>query len=73
MDYQKKIKEIEFSGQENIRIDIFLSREDIVGLSRSRIKELVTKGDIVVNGKKVKPSYILKTGETILIDIPAEK
>ncbi|HKK83268.1 MAG TPA: RluA family pseudouridine synthase [Atribacterota bacterium] len=73
MDYQNKTKEIEFSAQENIRIDIFLSREDIIGLSRSRIKELIIKGNIVVNGKKVKPSYILKNREKIIIDVPAEK
>jgi len=73
LDYQNKTKEIEFSGQENIRIDIFLSREDIIGLSRSRIKELITEGNIVVNGKKVKPSYLLKNGEKIIIDVPAEK
>jgi len=73
LDYQKKNKEIEFSGQDNIRIDIFLSREDIFGLSRSRIKELIIKGNIVVNGKKVKPSYILKNREKIIIDVPAEK
>lgn len=73
MNYQNKTKEIEFSGQKNIRIDIFLSREDIVGLSRSRIKELIITGNIVVNGKKVKPSYILKKGEKIIIDVPTEK
>ncbi|MFW6149397.1 MAG: RNA-binding S4 domain-containing protein, partial [Atribacterota bacterium] len=73
MDYQKNTKEIEFSGQENIRIDIFLSREDILGLSRTRIKELVIEGNIVVDGKKVKPSYILKNGEKIIVDIPVVK
>ncbi len=73
MDYQKNTKEIEFSGQENIRIDIFLSREDILGLSRTRIKELIVEGNIVVDGKKVKPSYILKNGEKIIVDIPVVK
>jgi 23S rRNA pseudouridine1911/1915/1917 synthase len=73
LDYQKNTKEIEFSGQENIRIDIFLSREDILGLSRTRIKELIIEGNIVVDGKKVKPSYILKNGEKIIVDIPVVK
>jgi 23S rRNA pseudouridine1911/1915/1917 synthase len=73
LDYQKNTKEIEFSGQENIRIDIFLSREDILGLSRTRIKELIVEGNIVVDGKKVKPSYILKNGEKIIVDIPVVK
>lgn len=73
MDYKNNIDEIKYLGQEDIRIDVFLSQAKINDLSRSRIKELITNGNIVVNGKKVKPSYILKNGERILIDIPLER
>jgi 23S rRNA pseudouridine1911/1915/1917 synthase len=73
LTYQNKINEIKYMGQGGIRIDIFLSQEKVHDLSRSRIKELITDGNIVVNGKTVKPSYILKKGERILIDIPLEK
>jgi 23S rRNA pseudouridine1911/1915/1917 synthase len=72
LDYQNKIDEIKYLGQGDIRIDVFLSQEKIHGLSRSRIKELITYGNIAVNGKKVKPSYILKNGDKILIDIPLD-
>ncbi len=73
MNYQNKIDEIKYLGQGDIRIDVFLSQEKIHGLSRSRIKDLISNGNIAVNGKKVKPSYILKNGERILIDIPLKR
>lgn len=73
MHFKEKTGEIEYSGQEDVRVDVFLSRENIYDLSRSRIQELIINGNIVVNGKKVKPSYILKNGERIVIDIPVDK
>jgi 23S rRNA pseudouridine1911/1915/1917 synthase len=73
LNFQNNFVEIEYSGQGDTRIDVFLSREKEHNLSRSRIKELITNGNIVVNGKKVKPSYILKPGEKILIEILPKK
>ena len=67
-----KEKEIFYSEKENIRIDAFLSQNQITDLSRNRIKELITLGNILVNGKKVKPSHLLKEGEKISLDIPQQ-
>ena len=46
----------------NIRVDIYLSK--LLDVSRSKI----SKSDIIVNGKKVKSSYIVK--ENDIIEIP---
>ena len=73
MDSRKLPKEVEYLDKENTRIDAFLSREEITALSRSRIKELIIQGQILVDGKKVKPSYLLKTGKIISVDIPEKK
>jgi len=67
-----KQKEILYSEKENIRIDGFLSQNQITDLSRSRIKELIILGNILVNGKRVKPSHLLREGEKITIDIPEQ-
>ncbi len=73
MDTRKLPEEIIYTEKENARIDAFLSQEQITNLSRSRIKELITLGHILVNGKKVKPSHGLKSGEKISVDIPKQK
>ena len=52
------------------RLDLFL--KEILPFSRKRIVLLVKEGNILVNNKKVKPSYILKGGERIFLDIPEE-
>ena len=68
----KKEYEITYSEKDNIRIDTYLSSEQIENLSRNRIKELINDGNILVNGQKIKPSYSLKSGEKISINIPGE-
>lgn len=73
MDSQKISEEMEYIEKEGIRIDLFLSRQQIADLSRSRIKELITLGDILVNGKKVKPSYLLKTGDKLSLNLPDQR
>ena len=62
--------QIRYQQQEKIRADIFLVKEKIAGLSRSRIKELITLGHIDVNNQKIKPSYILKPGDIITFTLP---
>ncbi|UQS86601.1 RluA family pseudouridine synthase [Nicoliella spurrieriana] len=42
-------------------------------MSRSRAKDLIQAGDILVNGEQVKPKYEVRTGDLIQIDIPAPK
>jgi 23S rRNA pseudouridine1911/1915/1917 synthase len=69
-DIRKFPDKIQYLGKEKIRIDIFLTKRVIVNCSRSRIKELIELGHILVNDQKVKPSYILKWGDNISIAIP---
>ena len=54
--------------QENLRIDLFLS-EIIPDISRSRIQAEIKSGVCLVNSKQVKPSYLLKEGDTVEFDI----
>lgn len=51
------------------RIDLFLSQKDL-GLSRSLIHKFIQDRHILVNGKSVKPSFRIKGGEEILIQLP---
>ncbi len=53
-------------GQSSIRIDKFLSNR-IDNASRSRIQAAADAGNILVNGKAVKPNYKVKPNEEILI------
>jgi len=70
LDIRKFPDKIQYLEKEKIRIDIFLTKRVIADWSRSRIKELIELGHILVNGQKVKPSYILKSGDNISISIP---
>ncbi|RKZ29929.1 RNA pseudouridine synthase, partial [bacterium] len=51
------------------RIDIYLVQQGI-GLSRNQIQKLIRSGNISVVNKGTKPNFILRGGETILIEIP---
>ena len=53
---------------ESKRLDMFLA-EYIQDLSRSKIQTEIKSGNILVNQKTVKPSYILKNGELIDVNI----
>lgn len=50
-----------------------MSLKQITELSRNRIQELIIQGNILVNGKNVKPSHRLKAGEKIWINMPEQK
>ena len=50
------------------RIDAYLA--EATEYSRSRIQTLLKNGCITVDGKAVKPNYVLREGESILLDIP---
>ncbi|MBC7327233.1 RluA family pseudouridine synthase [bacterium] len=66
-----KAKRIELVAEEGgKRVDTYLSERLYPNLSRSRIQQLIEKGNITLNGKNVKPSYRLKGGELIEIVIP---
>jgi len=56
------------------RIDAFLT-ENVDGWSRSRVQKLIDAGDVLVNGKAVRSSYKLRSGDEIdaeFNDIPAK-
>ncbi len=68
----EKEKSLIFTGEEKIRIDLYLTQKEIYP-SRSQIRNLVIQGQIRVNSTPVKPSYILKNGDMINIAPPEQK
>ena len=54
------------------RIDVFLN-EQIEDITRSRIKQLIEDGCVLLNGRKTKSGAKVKHGDTIEIDIPELK
>lgn len=57
---------------ESGRLDKFVS-DQIDSLSRTRVKDLVKSGDILVNGQKEKVSYKIQTGDAVKVNVPAVK
>ena len=58
-----------------MRLDAYLA-EKIAGWSRSRLQRLVENEDILVNEKKAKPSYKVRLGDEVEVDLveaPAER
>ena len=56
---------------EDIRIDLYLSKN--TEYSRSKIVKMIQDGNILVNGKKVKNSYIVKQDDIIEVEEPTEE
>lgn len=52
------------------RIDSYLMNE--LDISRSKVEKLIKDGNVTVNGKKIKPSYSVKKGDTIEYEIVEE-
>jgi len=50
------------------RLDAFLA-EKIEGWSRSRLQKLVADGDVLVNEKESKPSYKLRAGDSVEVEL----
>jgi 23S rRNA pseudouridine1911/1915/1917 synthase len=65
----EKEKSLVFKSEEKIRIDLYLTQQEICP-SRSQIRNLISQGKIKVNGNPVKPSYILKNGDVIDLSLP---
>jgi len=51
------------------RLDVYLA-EELPEITRSRIKGLVEKGLVLVNGRSVKAGYKLKAGDSISVTVP---
>ncbi len=61
-----------FIADENTRIDKFLS-DKVEGTTRSHIQKLIEDGNILVDGKTVKPNYKLKINQEISLTVPEAK
>ena len=67
------------SDKENVRIDVFLTEN--TEFSRNKISQVIKKGEVLVNNKKVSASYKVKIGDVInynepvpdIIDLEPEK
>ena len=68
----EKEKSLIFSGEDKIRLDLYLTQQEIYP-SRSQIRNLITQGKIRVNSRPGKPSYILKDGDVINFILPEQK
>jgi 23S rRNA pseudouridine1911/1915/1917 synthase len=56
------------SDEAGMRLDAFLA-EKIDGWSRSRLQRLIENEDVLVNEKKVKPSYKLRENDEVEVDL----
>ncbi len=57
------------SGEAPKRLDVFLANRDPT-LSRSALQRLIDEGRVTVNGQPVKPSYKIRPGDRIALDVP---
>lgn len=57
-------------ASEGQRLDQLLSNA-CLGFSRTRAKRLITDGQVLVNGQKVRPSYQVSSGEQVAVSIPS--
>jgi 23S rRNA pseudouridine1911/1915/1917 synthase len=56
-------------GQSFLRIDKYLT-DRIENVSRTRIQNAANAGNIIVNGKSIKPNYRVKPGDIVQIVLP---
>ncbi len=68
----EKERSLIFTGEEKIRIALYLTQKEIYP-SRAQIRNLIAQGKIRVNNNKVRPSYILKNGDVIDLALPENK
>lgn len=52
------------------RLDMFLSAQEPIALSRSQIRKLIVEGDVTVNGHPTKPGYWIRESDTIVMRLP---
>ena len=68
----EKEKSLIFTGEDKIRLDLYLTQQEIYP-SRSQIRNLISQGKIRVNNRPGKPSYILKNRDVIDLAPPEQK
>jgi len=66
MTYSPKVKTLFASTRQ--RLDRFVSEKCL--LSRSFVQRLIREGNITVNGERVKPGFLLRSGDEIKVIIP---
>jgi 23S rRNA pseudouridine1911/1915/1917 synthase len=68
-DERQKIQFIVAPGESRKRIDIFLTGS-IENATRTKVQSAIAAGMVLVNGKKVKSSYLIIPNDTILVTLP---
>ena len=53
----------------DIRLDYYLAGLGL-DLTRSRLRQLIDSGDVLVNGAAVKPAHRVRTGDRVLVSVP---
>ena len=53
------------------RLDVYLTAQAAMGLSRSHLQRLIEDGRVQVNGKAEKARYRLQTGDRVQVEVPA--
>ena len=51
------------------RLDYYLAGLEL-DLTRSRLRQLIDSGDVLVNGAPVKPAYRVRPGDRVLVSVP---
>ena len=54
------------------RLDQFLAQADL-GLTRSRLRQLISGGNVLVNGAAAKPAHRLRSGDLVSVSVPAPR
>jgi 23S rRNA pseudouridine1911/1915/1917 synthase len=69
--YPERISDADSRGVKGkYRLDMFLSAQDPISLSRSQIRKLIIEGDVTVNGQLTKPGYWVKESDAIVVTLP---
>lgn len=51
------------------RLDLLLAKTFSKDFSRTRLKEMIDDGLVLVNGKSVKPHYLVKKGDRVVLEV----
>jgi 23S rRNA pseudouridine1911/1915/1917 synthase len=59
-------------SEEGLRLDKYLA-DRVTGLSRSSVQRLISSGQVSVNGEIARASYKVKSGDRLVLSLPAEE